>query len=92
MPFPPASIAMARKNVCDPCRALRACKDLHIWGMSTTETALTAHLIRPNVPTDDGFLHHSAQELKDRFRIDHATIQIETGDSDECRLAPTEVV
>ncbi len=66
--------------------------DLHIWGMSTTETALTAHLVRPNLPVDDEFLRHTAQELKDRFGIDHATFQVETGDGEECYLAPVGVV
>jgi cobalt-zinc-cadmium efflux system protein len=65
--------------------------DLHIWGMSTTETALTAHLVRPASQTDDRFLDEIAHELEHRFRIQHATIQIETGEG-ECRLAPANVV
>ena len=66
--------------------------DLHIWGMSTTETALTAHLVRPNREVDDAFLHQAADELKERFRIGHSTFQVECGNGDECRLAPGEVV
>ena len=65
--------------------------DLHIWGMSTTETALTAHLVRPASQTDDRFLTDIAHELEHNFRIHHATIQIETGEG-ECRLAPPNVV
>ncbi|ARN83036.1 cation diffusion facilitator family transporter [Methylocystis bryophila] len=65
--------------------------DLHIWGMSTTETALTAHLVRPGSQLDDVFLAMAAQELEHRFGIQHATIQIETGEG-ECRLAPANVV
>ena len=65
--------------------------DLHIWGMSTTETALTAHLVRPASQLDDLFLAEIAHELEHNFRIQHATIQIETGDG-ECRLAPANVV
>ncbi len=65
--------------------------DLHIWAMSTTETALTAHLVRPNVGLDDGLLAAAAHELERRFGIHHTTIQIEAGDS-ECRLAPDHVV
>jgi cobalt-zinc-cadmium efflux system protein len=65
--------------------------DLHIWGMSTTETALTAHLVRPASQTDDRFLDEIAHELEHRFRIHHATVQIETGEG-ECRLAPANVV
>ncbi|WP_442755170.1 cation diffusion facilitator family transporter [Methylocystis sp. JAN1] len=65
--------------------------DLHIWGMSTTETALTAHLVRPSAEPDDKFLIEIAHELEARFAIGHATIQIERGDS-ECRLAPAHIV
>jgi cobalt-zinc-cadmium efflux system protein len=56
--------------------------DLHIWPMSTTETALTAHLIMPEPPTDDGFLHQLARLLQEKFRISHATFQVERGDKD----------
>ncbi|HEY6980982.1 cation diffusion facilitator family transporter [Reyranella sp.] len=67
--------------------------DLHIWGMSTTEIALTAHLVRPDCPVDDGLLGRSARELAEKFGIGHSTIQIESGDPDHpCRLAPAEVV
>lgn len=65
--------------------------DLHIWGMSTTEAALTVHLVRPVSQSDDRFLMDVAHELEHRFRIQHATIQIEKGDG-ECRLAPAHVV
>jgi cobalt-zinc-cadmium efflux system protein len=66
-------------------------RDLHIWAMSTTETALTAHLVRPNAGRDDHLLGEAARELGHRFGIHHATMQVETGDH-ECRLAPTHVV
>lgn len=56
-----------------------AVHDLHIWGMSTTETALTAHLVMPDGHPGDGFLHGLSQELDQHFRIDHATVQIEQG-------------
>jgi cobalt-zinc-cadmium efflux system protein len=65
--------------------------DLHIWGMSTTETALTAHLVRPGSQPDDRFLAEIAHELERRFHVHHATIQIEAGEV-ECRLAPANVV
>jgi cobalt-zinc-cadmium efflux system protein len=55
--------------------------DLHIWGMSTTETALTAHLVMPG-GTSDHFLHDVAAELKQRFRIAHTTLQVERGEAD----------
>ena len=53
--------------------------DLHIWAMSTNETALTAHLVRPG-GYDDQFLHHVCEQLAHRFNIHHATLQIEAVD------------
>jgi cobalt-zinc-cadmium efflux system protein len=50
--------------------------DLHVWAMSTNETALTAHLVRPG-GSDDAFLHGVCDELSHRFNIHHATLQIE---------------
>jgi cobalt-zinc-cadmium efflux system protein len=70
---------------------VRSVHDLHIWGMSTTEVALTVHLVMPLPPGDDTFLHDVAHELRDRFEIGHATVQIEHGDVD-CHLAPAQVV
>ena len=64
--------------------------DIHIWAMSTRETALTAHLVRPG-GHDDAFLHLVCEELAHRFRIHHATLQVETS-AETCRLAPAEVV
>ncbi len=51
--------------------------DLHVWGLSTTMTALTAHLIVPDGKGDE-FLYDLRRELRNRFGIDHTTIQIET--------------
>jgi cobalt-zinc-cadmium efflux system protein len=67
--------------------------DLHVWAMSTTETALTAHLVRPGAGADDGLLERMRRELHHRFGIEHATIQLETGDpAHPCPLAPAHVV
>jgi cobalt-zinc-cadmium efflux system protein len=67
--------------------------DLHIWAMSTTETALTVHLIRPEADPDDRLLDRLRRELHDRFGIEHATIQIENGDpAHPCPQAPAHVV
>jgi cobalt-zinc-cadmium efflux system protein len=66
--------------------------DLHVWAMSTTETALTAHLIRPENADGDAFLHEACDGLHDRFGIGHATLQVETRADVVCRLAPAEVV
>lgn len=62
-----------------------AVHDLRIWGMSTTESALTAHLVMPSGAPGDMFLHQIAKELEKRFGIHHATIQIETSMAD-CTL------
>jgi cobalt-zinc-cadmium efflux system protein len=67
--------------------------DLHIWGMSTTETALTCHLVMPDGHPGDAALGRLARELDQHFGIHHATIQIELADSDEiCALTPESVV
>src|SRR5262245_26622192 len=66
--------------------------DLHVWPMSTTETALTCHLVMPAGHPGDGFLMQTAHELQHRFSIGHATIQIETSEQTICPLAPTQEV
>ena len=58
--------------------------DLHIWAMSTTETALTAHLVMPGGHRDDHFLHDVAHDLAGRFRIGHTTLQVEHGIGPAC--------
>lgn len=58
-----------------------AVHDLHVWPMSTTETALTAHLVMPHRPASDRFLHDVAASLRQRFGVDHATLQIESGEN-----------
>jgi cobalt-zinc-cadmium efflux system protein len=70
-----------------------ALHDLHIWGLSTTETALTVHLVKPDANVDDDWLHGVTHELHNRFGIAHATIQVESGrGNSSCRLAPDDVV
>jgi len=65
--------------------------DLHIWAMSTTETALTVHLVIPGGHPGDGFMAEVCKELRARYHVHHATIQIETG-AHPCELAPDHVV
>lgn len=65
--------------------------DLHIWPMSTTETALTAHLEMPNGNAGDEFLHDVCKHLHDQFKIEHCTIQIEQN-AEACSLAPEQKV
>jgi cobalt-zinc-cadmium efflux system protein len=57
--------------------------DVHVWNLSATETALTAHLVRDE-PGDRAFFDHAAQELHRRFGIAHATLQVETGAGEAC--------
>jgi cobalt-zinc-cadmium efflux system protein len=67
--------------------------DLHVWAMSTTETAMTAHLVMPGGHPGDEFLEHTARDLEHSFGICHSTLQIERGDTGhQCRLAPDDVV
>ena len=65
--------------------------DLHIWAMSTTETALTVHLVRPNAGLDDGFIAATCERLDRDFKIHHATLQVEHS-REACKLAPDHVV
>jgi cobalt-zinc-cadmium efflux system protein len=55
--------------------------DLHVWPMSTTESALTAHLVIPGAAAEDTFLHDVAHALDHRFGIGHTTLQVERDDS-----------
>lgn len=66
--------------------------DLHIWAMSTTETALTCHLVTPRGHPGDEFLHRVADELHRRYDIGHVTMQIELSDGSQCALQPDNVV
>ncbi len=59
---------------------VKAIHDFHVWGMSTTQAALTVHLVMPEGSRGDAFLDALATELNRRFGIDHSTIQIERGD------------
>lgn len=69
-----------------------AVHDLHIWSLSTTSVALTAHLVMPGGHPGDTSLDEVAGELATHFGIAHATLQVEIGDSIECKLAPEGVV
>ena len=60
--------------------------DLHIWPMSTTEAALTAHLVMPGGHPGDSFLLDLQHRLAHDFGIDHTTVQIEVADGAECRM------
>lgn len=67
--------------------------DLHIWAMSTTETALTAHLVMPGNACDPTFLASVCRELHDQFKVDHPTLQIDPQEAPlPCALAPDDIV
>jgi cobalt-zinc-cadmium efflux system protein len=65
--------------------------DLHVWPISTTETALTCHLVM-TAGSDDAFLMQTTQLLKTSFHIGHTTLQVETHPDNGCALAPDDVV
>jgi len=69
-----------------------AIHDLHIWPMSTTETALTCHCMMPGGHPGDEFLAGLACELQERFSIGHVTIQVEVNEDIACVLEPDHVV
>lgn len=58
---------------------ISAVHDLHIWGLSTKEIALTAHLVSPDGAFTDADFEKINITLKKTFKVDHATLQVETG-------------
>jgi cobalt-zinc-cadmium efflux system protein len=73
-------------------RGVVSIHDLHIWGMSTTSVALTAHLVMQPAQIDDAFLAHLCEELAHDFGIEHSTFQVESGDGPSCRLKSDQIV
>ncbi len=70
-----------------------AVHDLHLWAMSTTENALTAHLVMRGGHPGDLFLRNISHELECKFQIHHTTLQIEIGDDNgRCALESDDVV
>ena len=64
--------------------------DLHVWPLSTSEVALTVHLVIHQQSLDNALLHQIQQHLYDHFEIEHATIQLESSlEESNCLLAPT---
>ena len=64
--------------------AVRDAHHLHIWGLGTSEVALTVHLVVADHGHDGELLHEIKHELNDRFHIGHATIQLEAAGEHEC--------
>ena len=62
-----------------------AVHDLHVWAMSTTENALTAHLVKPDPDGDDQMILTATCELRHHYGIEHVTLQLERrGDLFDC--------
>jgi len=71
---------------------VRRVHDLHIWPLSTTQTALTCHLVMPDGHPGDHFTSRIAENLHAQFNIEHSTLQIEISEEADCRLASDEVI
>jgi len=82
----------AVRDYLEQCTGVQGVHDLHIWPMSTTDVALTCHLVIPSGSPGDGWLMEVAQRLHRNFGIEHATIQVETDPNSPCALAPDHVV
>ena len=80
---PPQVDVGAVRAFLESCPLVSEVHDLHVWPLSTTETALTAHLVRPN-GGDDGFLKDACKALQTRFGIRHATLQVERESLADC--------
>ncbi len=87
--------AIEPSHVCDYLQSqpgVASIHDLHIWAMSTTENALTCHLVMPQGHPGDAFIARVSHDLDHRFKIRHPTFQIELADAGACPLAPAHVV
>lgn len=82
----------AVRSYLEECPGVVQVHDLHIWPMSTTDVALTCHLVIPSGAPGDAYLMDIAERLKRNFGIAHATIQIETDPNSACALAPEHVI
>jgi cobalt-zinc-cadmium efflux system protein len=89
---PPGVDAAAVRAYLEQLAGVTQIHDLHVWPVSTTETALTCHLVMPAGHPGDAFLLRTAEELNRRFAIGHTTIQIETSETTACALSPHDVV
>lgn len=64
------------------CPGVTDVHDLHIWGMSTTESALTVHLVMPQGYPGDAYVDEIMLTLRERFLVHHSTLQVEQGTTD----------
>lgn len=87
----PAGMALEKvEGVLTEMPGVQRVHDLHIWHLSTTEIALTAHLVIPTRHPGDAFLANASSRLLDQFGISHCTFQVETCDPTNCRLESSE--
>jgi cobalt-zinc-cadmium efflux system protein len=89
---PPHIDAVAVRDFLARADGVQNVHDLHIWGMSTSDVALSAHLRMKNGHPGDPFLRGLSTDLRDKFHIGHSTIQIELGDEADCPLASDHVI
>ncbi len=68
--------------------AVSSYHDLHVWALSTTETALTVHLTVTHEHIDNDFIQRLQQQLHDEFAIEHVTIQLESDSGPGGQHAP----
>lgn len=89
----PASIDMAEvRQRLGALSGVSDVHDLHVWPLSTTETALSCHLVMPGGHPGDAFLVAAGAEMKAQFGIGHPTFQIETDPAGQCPFAPDDVI
>jgi cobalt-zinc-cadmium efflux system protein len=89
---PPGIDPGAVRDYLEKCTGVVQVHDLHIWPMSTTEVALTCHMVIPAGSPSDAYLMDIAHRLKEDFGVHHATVQVETDLQSACALAPDHVV
>jgi cobalt-zinc-cadmium efflux system protein len=89
---PPGIDVGAVQAFLEKCPGVCAIHDLHVWPMSTTETALTCHMVMLDGHPGDDALHKIADELNHQFRIPHTTIQVEITNDADCVLASDHAV
>ena len=90
---PPHIDVAAVASYLDTLPGVTGLHDLHIWGMSTTESALTVHLVMPAGYPGDSVMDSITQTLAERFSIHHSTLQVEQGTTQHaCSLHPAPAV